>query len=233
MIVDAIRSGVQIFDLRKLTYLRPDWSKQGLGYFLMHKTSIAIADYQTVAPLVGRWHKWKSRSCCIEKKRLLRSNFTKSSSIESDIFSSAMLQLRNLTATVKYLQLGNGIAFLNKLDNFSNPVVWPVWREAWKFKKEALCTRFIKNAEAINHKARKLQPLYVGNWCLLQNQSGKHQRKWDRSGVVIKCFDMINLWWKLIAHQDWRKGIEGFWGCTTQSQQVLMQGHSMVGSRST
>ena len=54
MIVDAIRSGVQIFDLRKLTYLRPDWSKQGLGYFLMHKTSIAIADYQTVAPLVGR-----------------------------------------------------------------------------------------------------------------------------------------------------------------------------------
>jgi len=35
MIIDAIRSGVQIFDLGKLTCLRPDWSKQGLGYFLM------------------------------------------------------------------------------------------------------------------------------------------------------------------------------------------------------
>ena len=36
-IIDAIRSGVQIFDLGKLTCLRPDWSKQGLGYFLMQK----------------------------------------------------------------------------------------------------------------------------------------------------------------------------------------------------
>ena len=33
MIIEAIRSGVQIFDLGKLTSLRPDWSKQGLGLF--------------------------------------------------------------------------------------------------------------------------------------------------------------------------------------------------------
>ena len=37
LIIDAIRSDVQIFDLGKLTCLRPDWSKQGLGYFLMQK----------------------------------------------------------------------------------------------------------------------------------------------------------------------------------------------------
>ena len=37
IIIDAIKSGVQIFDLGKLTCLRPDWSKQGLGYFLMQK----------------------------------------------------------------------------------------------------------------------------------------------------------------------------------------------------
>ena len=35
MIIDAIRSGVQIFDLEKLTCLRPDWSKHGLGFFFM------------------------------------------------------------------------------------------------------------------------------------------------------------------------------------------------------
>ena len=55
MIVGAIRSGVQIFYLGKLTCLRPDWSKQGLVYILMQRnTSIAIADYQTAAPLAGR-----------------------------------------------------------------------------------------------------------------------------------------------------------------------------------
>ena len=45
-----------------------------------------------------------------------------------------------------------------------NPVIQPVWREAWKLKEEALHTRFVKNAEAINHKARKLQ-LSVGIYC--------------------------------------------------------------------
>ena len=37
MIVNAIKTVVQTFDLRKLTSLGPDWSKQGLGYFLMQK----------------------------------------------------------------------------------------------------------------------------------------------------------------------------------------------------
>ena len=36
-IVDLIRHGVKIFDLEKPTCLRPDWSKRGIGYFLLQK----------------------------------------------------------------------------------------------------------------------------------------------------------------------------------------------------
>jgi hypothetical protein len=36
-IVDAIRRGVEIFDLGRRTCLRPDWSKLGVGYFLSQK----------------------------------------------------------------------------------------------------------------------------------------------------------------------------------------------------
>ena len=36
-IVESIRNGVKIFDLNKLTCLRPDWSKKGIGYFLLQK----------------------------------------------------------------------------------------------------------------------------------------------------------------------------------------------------
>jgi hypothetical protein len=36
-IVEAIRSGVEIFDITRRTCLRPDWSKQGIGYFLSQK----------------------------------------------------------------------------------------------------------------------------------------------------------------------------------------------------
>ncbi len=37
LIVEAIRHGVQIFDLNKPTCLRPDWSSKGIGYFLTQK----------------------------------------------------------------------------------------------------------------------------------------------------------------------------------------------------
>lgn len=36
-IVTAIIKGVEIFDLAKKTCLRPDWSRQGIGYFLLQK----------------------------------------------------------------------------------------------------------------------------------------------------------------------------------------------------
>ena len=36
-IIEAIRQGVEIFDMSKPTCLRPDWSTQGIGYFLLQK----------------------------------------------------------------------------------------------------------------------------------------------------------------------------------------------------
>ena len=36
-IIEAIKEGVQIFDVTKRTCLRTDWSKQGIGYLLAQK----------------------------------------------------------------------------------------------------------------------------------------------------------------------------------------------------
>ena len=66
-------------------------------------------------------------------------------------------------------------------------------------KKEALCTTFVKYAEAIDHEAGKLQPLYVGSRCLLQN----HPLKLDRSGVVIEKLQHYQFVVRiLMAHGD-------------------------------
>ena len=35
--IESIRDGVEIFDTKRPTCLRPDWSKQGIGYFLLQK----------------------------------------------------------------------------------------------------------------------------------------------------------------------------------------------------
>ena len=37
LIIQSIRKGVEIYDLSKPTCLRPDWSLQGIGYFLLQK----------------------------------------------------------------------------------------------------------------------------------------------------------------------------------------------------
>ena len=36
-IIEAIRQGVEIFDIQRRTCLRPDWSKRGIGYFLLQQ----------------------------------------------------------------------------------------------------------------------------------------------------------------------------------------------------
>ena len=59
-----------------------------------------------------------------------------------------------------------------------------MWRKSWKLKEEALCTRFVKNSEMLQQRARELRPLYVGSRCLLRNHSGAYPRKWDRSGPM-------------------------------------------------
>ena len=43
-IVDLIQHGVTIFDPSKLTCLRPDWSRQGIGYFLLQKHCLCQSD---------------------------------------------------------------------------------------------------------------------------------------------------------------------------------------------
>lgn len=36
-IIEAIRKGVEIYDMQKRTCLRPDWSRRGIGYFLLQQ----------------------------------------------------------------------------------------------------------------------------------------------------------------------------------------------------
>ena len=53
VIVNAIKEGVQIFDIRRKTCLRPDWSKKGIGYTLTQKH----CDCDSLIPdcCVGGW----------------------------------------------------------------------------------------------------------------------------------------------------------------------------------
>ena len=127
-------------------------------------------------------------------KRLLRSNTEPSGTLNTDRFLRAMMQLRNTpdpdcNVSPAMIVFGRPIrdafAFINRLDKFSNHNIRPTWREAWEKKEEALRERFHKTAERLNGHARQLPDLGVGDRCYVQNQTGNHPKRWDRSGTVI------------------------------------------------
>lgn len=45
-IINLIKRGVEIFDIDRSTCLRPDWSKKGIGYFLLQKHCTCDCSYQ-------------------------------------------------------------------------------------------------------------------------------------------------------------------------------------------
>jgi hypothetical protein len=53
-IVEAIRKGVEIFDIHKRTCLRPDWSRRGIGYFLLQQHCSCPSGIPECCP--GGWH---------------------------------------------------------------------------------------------------------------------------------------------------------------------------------
>ena len=128
-------------------------------------------------------------------KRLLRSNTGPSGTLNSDKFLRAILQLRNTPDATCHLSpaqvvfgrpLRDSFSFLNRLEKFSNRHIHPIWREAWKEKESALRTRYHKTAEALSSHCRPLSPLHIGDRCYVQNQTGPHPNRWDRSGTVIE-----------------------------------------------
>ena len=82
--------------------------------------------------------------------------------------------------------LRDAFSFTNRVVKFDNPAIHPVWREAWRAKETALRTRFAKSVETLNAHAHQLPKLALGDRVFVQNQTGLHPNKWDRSGMVVE-----------------------------------------------
>ena len=83
--------------------------------------------------------------------------------------------------------LRDAFSFVNHA--IDNTAINPVWRKACQAKEIALRTRFIKSVETLDPHARHLPKLACGDLVFVQNQTGAHPNKWDRSGIVIEPKD--------------------------------------------
>jgi len=128
-------------------------------------------------------------------KRMLMDNISPSGSLDNDAMVRALLVYRNTPEPGCKLSpaqillgrpLRDTLPYISKdVMIFNNLDVRPQWKEAWQAKEQALKARYVKTLESLSEHSRSLPALDVGDQVMIQNQSGRFPKKWDKSGVVI------------------------------------------------
>ena len=129
-------------------------------------------------------------------KRLLMDNISPNGSLDNDGIVQALLVYRNTPdpgckLSPAQILLGRPLrdtlpCISKDVMIFNNSEVLPQWKEAWIAKEEALKARYVKSLENLSEHSRPLPILEHGDQVIIQNQSGRFPKKWDKSGVVVE-----------------------------------------------
>ena len=129
-------------------------------------------------------------------KRLLMDNISPNGSLDNDSMVRALLVYRNTPdpgCKLSPAQVLLGRPLRDTLPSiskdimvFNNHEITDQWKEAWSAKEEALRARYVKTLENLTEHSRPLPSLEPGDHVMIQNQSGRFPKKWDKSGVVVE-----------------------------------------------
>ena len=123
-------------------------------------------------------------------KRMLMDNTSPNGSIDVDRFQRAMLVYRNAIdpetrASPAMIVFGRPIR-----DPIPIPMgrycPHPTWVETLAHREQALAKRHSKEREKWKEHTKALPPLQVGDHVYLQNLTGNHPLRWERTGKVVE-----------------------------------------------
>ena len=128
-------------------------------------------------------------------KRMISSNTGPHGELNVDAFQRAILQHRNTPDPGTKLSPAQCI-FGRPIRDFI-PILparykpHSTWEDTLAMREQALRNRHMKAAEKWTEHTKRLPPLKVGDKVRIQNQTGQHPNKWDKTGTVVevKQFD--------------------------------------------
>ena len=125
-------------------------------------------------------------------KQLITNNTDPHGSLNTDALQHAILQYRNTTDHATKLSpvqcvFGRPIKdFIPILPGYYIDVPHPTWSDTLTAREEARRNRHMKDAERWTVHTRRLPPLAVSHHVRIQNQTGPHPNKWDKTGIFIE-----------------------------------------------
>ena len=123
-------------------------------------------------------------------KRLITGNVGKDGAINVDAFQAAILQYRNTPDPAT--KMSPAMCLFGRPVKDLIPILpgkyipHTTWRESLCLREEALRHRHMRHQEKWSEHTKILPPLQVGDRVRIQNQTGPHTNKWDRTGIVIE-----------------------------------------------
>ena len=132
-------------------------------------------------------------------KRLLMDNTENDDKLNSNVFHRAILQYRNTPDRDTKLSpamcvFGRQIRdFLPGAPGKYSP--HQAWHKTLEAREDALRCRHMKAHERLSEHTRRLPQLQVGDHVRIQNQTGPHPLKWDKTGIIVEVrqFDQYTV----------------------------------------
>ena len=123
-------------------------------------------------------------------KRLITGNLGKDGSLNIDTFQQAMLQYRNSPDPTT--KLSPAMCIFGRPTKDLIPIMpgkyrpHRTWEDSLNLREAAHGQRHALHQDKWSEHSRSLQPLKIGDKVRVQNQTGNHPLKWDKTGSVVE-----------------------------------------------